>query len=185
MEDKQIVDLYWQRSENAITETDAKYGPLCFRISYNVLASREDAEESVSDTYFAAWKRLPPQRPEALAPFLGKIARNISISRWRSRTAQKRGGGEIALALEELGECVSGECDVEKRCMDRQTVEAFNRYLDKLPEEERNIFLRRYWCMDSVGDIARDLGCTQSRITSILFRTRKKLRGMLEKEGLL
>ena len=113
MDDQKIVDLYWQRSEKAIEETDSKYGGYCFSIAYNVLANKEDAEESVSDTYMAAWNELPPHRPSILAAFLGKITRNISISRWRSRSAYKRGGGEIVLALEELDECVADSQNVE------------------------------------------------------------------------
>lgn len=110
MDDTKIIELFWSRSEKAISETDAKYGKYCFSIAYNILANEQDAEESVSDTYWAAWNQIPPKRPQWLSVFLGKITRNISINRYKTRTAHKRGSGEIALALEELEECVSGSC---------------------------------------------------------------------------
>lgn len=185
MDDKQIVDLYWKRSESAISETAAKYGGYCYSIAYNVLSNTEDAEESVNDTYLAAWNRLPPHRPAVLSTFLGKITRYISISRWRSRAAYKRGGGEMVMALEELGECVADTLDVETSYAHKETVKAFNRFLDSLPETDRNIFLRRYWCLDSIADIARSFGFSQSKVASMLHRTRQKLRRNLEKEGLL
>ena len=185
MDDKQIVDLYWSRSESAISETASKYGGYCYSIAYNVLANNEDAEESVSDTYLAAWNRLPPHRPAILSTFLGKITRYISISRWRERSAYKRGGDEMTLALEELAECVADSQTVESAYAYKETVRAFNRFLDTLPETERNVFLRRYWCLDTVGDIARSFGFSQRKVSSMLHRTRQKLRKNLEKEGLL
>lgn len=185
MEDKQIVDLYWSRSETAISETAAKYGGYLNSIAYNVLADREDAEESVNDTYLAAWNRLPPHRPAMLSTFLGKIARYISISRWRQRSAYKRSGGEITLALEELGECVSDGLDVETVYARKETIAAVNRFLATLPETERNVFLRRYWCLDAVGEIAGNFGFTSGKVSTMLHRTRKKLYTVLEKEGLL
>lgn len=183
MEDQRIVDLYWARSEQAIAETDAKYGGYCYSIAYNVLANREDAEESVSDTYMAAWNALPPQRPSILATFLGKITRNLSISRWRARSANKRGGGELVIALDELGECVASSQETETKFMEQEAVAAFNGFLQELPKEERMIFLRRYWCLDSVSMIADSFGFSQSKVKSMLHRTRKKLRDRFEKEG--
>ena len=183
MDDKNIVDLFWQRSEKAIVETDSKYGGYCFSIAYNVLANNEDAEESVSDTYMAAWNKLPPHRPSILATFLGKITRNISISRWRSRSAYKRGGGEIVLALEELDNCVDGTQDIEANSDARELSACLNRFLDSLPKAERDIFLRRYWFFDPIAVIAESYGFTQSKVTSMLHRMRGKLRKQLEKEG--
>lgn len=183
MDDKNIVDLFWQRSEKAIVETDSKYGGYCFSIAYNVLANNEDAEESVSDTYMAAWNKLPPHRPSILATFLGKITRNISISRWRSRSAYKRGGGEIVLALEELDNCVDGTQDIEASSDARELSACLNRFLDSLPKAERDIFLRRYWFFDPIAAIAESYGFTQSKVTSMLHRIRGKLRQQLEKEG--
>ena len=185
MDDKNIVDLYWQRSEKAIVETDTKYGGYCFSIAFNVLANNEDAEESVSDTYMAAWNKLPPHRPAVLSTFLGKITRYISINRWKARNAYKRGGGEILLALEELDDCVDGKQNVEDTYEAHELVRTFNRFLDMLPKTERDIFLRRYWFFDSVADIAESFGFTQSKVTSMLHRIRGKLRKQLEKEGVL
>lgn len=179
MDDESIINLYWQRSEKAIAETHHKYGSCFFSIAYNVLANREDAEESVNDTYLAAWNKLPPHRPAALAAFLGKITRNISISRWRARRAEKRGAGEIELALEELDACIPGGEDLEDTVICRETLAALNRFLSTLPGEERNVFLRRYWCMDSVAEIAASFGFSESKVKSMLHRTRGKLRAEL------
>ena len=185
MDDKSIVQLYWERSEQAIAETDVKYGKYCYSIAYNALDNKEDAEESVSDTYMAAWNQLPPHRPSVLATFLGKITRYISINRWKARNTIKRGGGELLLALDELGQCVDSNQNVEGAYERREVIQAFNQFLDTLPETERDIFLRRYWLFDPVADIAESFGFTQSKVTSMLHRTREKLRKQLKKEGFL
>lgn len=185
MDDEKIVDLYWSRSESAISETAAKYGNYCYSIAYNILTNNEDAEESVSDTYLAAWEAMPPRRPSILATFLGKITRNLSIDRWRSRNRYKRGGGEIILALEELGDCAADCETVEKAYERKQLALVFNRFLEELPETERRIFLCRYWYMDSICDIANYFSFSNSKVTSMLHRTRGKLRAVLKKEGLL
>ena len=182
MDDRSIVALFWDRSETAIAETDKKYGPYCFSIAYNILTSREDAQECVSDTWLAAWKAIPPKKPAGLSTFLGKITRRLSIDRWRARNACKRGGGELTLALEELGEC-AGSDTPEKAVQRRELALRFNQFLSTLPETERSIFLCRYWYLDSVGQIADHFGFSQSKVTSMLHRTRKKLKDALEKEG--
>ena len=148
------------------------------------MANKEDSEESVSDTWLTAWNVIPPRRPSVLAAFLGKITRNISIDRWRVRTAQKRGGGEVAVALDELGECVSGGLSPEQAVERKELVTSFNRFLDTLSETERSVFLCRYWYQDTVPAIAVSFGFSKSKVTSMLHRTRKKLRVHLEKEGL-
>ena len=183
MEDARIIDLYWQRDESAISETAAKYGKYLHSISYGILRNEEDAEECVSDTYAGAWQAMPPHRPSVLSAFLGKITRRISISLWRKRSAEKRGGGETALALDELEECVSGEGNAESEAERRELREKLNAFLRALPPTERQVFLRRYWYMDPVADIAGRFACSESRIRSMLYRTRKKLRAMLEEEG--
>ncbi|MBR4742852.1 MAG: RNA polymerase sigma factor [Oscillospiraceae bacterium] len=183
MEDARIIDLYWQRDESAISETAAKYGKYLHSISYGILRNEEDAEECVSDTYAGAWQAMPPHRPSVLSAFLGKITRRISISLWRKRSAEKRGGGETALALDELEECVSGEGDAESEAELRELREKLNAFLRALSPTERQVFLRRYWYMDPVADIAGRFACSESRIRSMLYRTRKKLRAMLEEEG--
>lgn len=184
MEDSQIVNLYFARDEQAIQETDSKYGSYCYSIAYNILTSQEDAEESVSDTYMAAWKAMPPRRPAILATFLGKITRHLSIDKWRSYNRQKRGGGEIIVALEELEECAS-DGSVEKAFERKQFVVVLNQFLDSLPDTERQIFLCRYWYMDSVSTIAKYYGFSESKVTSMLYRTRGKFRTALERENLL
>ncbi len=185
MDDQSIVALFWERSEQAIAETDRKYGAYCYSIAYHALANSEDAEESVSDTYMAAWNQLPPHRPSILATFLGKITRRISINRWKAKNTAKRGGGQITLTLEELDDCVDGKQNIERAYESHELVWAFNRFLETLPETERDVFLRRYWFFDSIADIAEIFGFTQSKVTSMLYRTRGKLRKQLEKEGFL
>lgn len=185
MEDQAIIDLYFTRSENAISETAVKYGSYCYSIANNILANREDSEECVSDTWLTAWRTIPPKCPSALAVFLGKITRNGAISRWRESRAYKRGGGEITLALDELRECVADPDSVEEEFARKETARAVNSLLGSLNETERNVFLRRYWCVDTVAEIADSFGFTEGKVKSMLHRTRLKLRKSLEKEGLL
>lgn len=185
MEDQAIIDLYFLRSENAISETAVKYGGYCYSIANNILANKEDSEECVSDTWLTAWNVMPPRRPTVLPVFLGKITRNGAISRWRERHAAKRGGGEITLALEELRGCVADPDTMENAYEHKETVRAVNTLLGSLTETERNVFLRRYWCVDTMADIAVDFGFTEGKVKSMLHRTRIKLRKHLEREGLL
>jgi len=183
MEDKAIIDLYWERSENAISETAAKYGGYCFCIANNILSSKEDSEESVNDTWLAAWNTIPPKKPDILAAFLGKITRYISLDRWRKRTATKRGGGEVPLVLDELEECVAGRETVELQYLNQELSEVLNHFLMELPETERKIFMCRYWYMDSIADISIRFEFSESKVTSMLYRIRGKLKNVLEKEG--
>ena len=183
MDDELIVKLYWDRSEHAISETSQKYGAYCHSIAYGILQSREDAEESVNYTYMDAWNAMPPHRPSILATFLGKITRRISIDRWRSLNRIKRGGGEVTLALEELEQCIAGGQSPEREIEKKELVQAINRFLDKLPILERRVFLARYWYMESIQQIEARFRFSQSKVTSMLFRTRNKLRRLLEKEG--
>ncbi len=185
MNDNAIIELYWQRSEQAIQETDNKYGSYCYQIAYNILTNREDSQECVSDTYMAAWKAMPPRRPPLLATFLGKITRQLSIDYWRHRNAYKRGGGQIPLALDELSECVADQKTVESTFNKKELQKALNRFLEALPEMEQMIFLRRYWYFNSAKEIAEHYGFTESKVNSMLHRTRVKLRKTFEKEGLL
>lgn len=185
MQDEHIVELYWQRSESAIRETAAKYGDYCRYIAYNILFSREDAEESVNDTYLHAWQSMPPHKPSVLSVFLGKITRRISIDRWRRMHAEKRGGGVMTLVLEELENCAADSGDAETKIEQRETERVIREFLDTLPPVERRIFLRRYWYMDSIAAIALRFGFTESKTASMLFRIRGKLRHKLESEGYL
>lgn len=184
MEDQGIIQLFFDRSEQAIEETDKKYGGLCFSIAYNVLDNREDSEESVSDTYLAAWNTIPPRRPNFLNAFLAKMTRHISIDRWRKRSAKKRGGGEIILALEELEDCVDAQ-RVESEFAKKELTRVLNQFLLSLPETERNVFLCRYWYLDSIQTISQVSGFSQSKVTSMLYRLRGKLRKILTEEGYL
>ena len=183
MEDKTIIDLYWKRSENAIAETSKKYGGYCFSIANNILNSMEDSEESVNDTWLAAWNTMPPKRPDILAVFLGKITRYISLDRWRNRTAAKRGGGEVPLVLDELAECVAGRETVELQYLHKELAEVINQFLRTLPEHERKVFVCRYWYMDSIEDISKRFEFSESKVASMLYRIRGKLKDTLEKEG--
>ena len=183
MDDKSIVDLYFSRDQEAITQTDKKYGHYCYRIAYNILTNKEDAEESVSDTYVAAWRAIPPRRPSVLSTFLGKITRHIAIDRWRERNASKRGGGEVPLALEELQDCVAGMQNVEMDYERKEIIKAYVKFLDALPVTERRVFLCRYWYVDSVESIADKFGFSQSKVKTMLHRTRAKLRKQLAEEG--
>ena len=183
MDDKTIVELYFLRNEDAITLTEEKYGPYCYSIAYNILSNREDAQESVSDTYMAAWNSIPPRRPSVLSAFLGKLTRHISIDRWRQRTAAKRGGGEVAVALEELSECVAGLQNIELEYERKELMKAYTRYLKELPAAERRVFLSRYWYMESIEAIATKFGFSQSKVKMLLQRTRIKLRLRFEEEG--
>lgn len=184
MEDSKIVHLYFARSEQAILETDAKYGGYCYSIAYNVLTNREDSEECVSDTYWQAWNVIPPTRPRLLAAFLGKITRCIAIDRWRKFHAVKRGSGEFELALEELTDCAAPGDGVEEALLRKENAAALNRFLASLPRTEREILLCRYWYLDSVAQIAQKSGFSESKVTSMLHRTRGKLRAFLQEEEL-
>ena len=183
MEDCDIIELYWRRDQQAVSETAEKYGGFLRGIAWNILRNHGDAEECVNDTYFRAWNAIPPDRPTAFRAWLGRITRNLALTRYRKNTAGKRGGGQTALALEELSECVSGTACTEEELENRELAELINRFLERLPQRQRTIFMRRYWHMASIGDIARAYGMTESQVTSQLFRTRKKLRELLVKEG--
>ena len=164
MNDDQIIQLYFDRSEQAIKETDTKYGDYCYSIAFNILTNPEDAEESVSDTYLSAWNAMPPRRPPALAAFLGKITRNLSIDRWRKYRAFKRGEGQIELALEELRECVSGTESAEEAAIRKEILASLNRFLGTLKETERSVFLCRYWYLDSTEEIAEKSGFSATTV---------------------
>lgn len=183
MEDARIVDLYWARSETAIDETSAKYGKYCYAIAHNILANAEDADESVNDTYLAAWNSIPPQRPSVLSSFLGKITRRISIDKWRTRNAEKRGGGEIILALDELSDCVPSSRNVEQEVEAALLGKLIDNFVMSLPITERRVFICRYWYLDPIASICQQFGFSQSKVKVMLHRTRNSLRYYLEKEG--
>ena len=183
MDDGQIVALYWDRNEQAIKETDYKYRKYLFSIAFRMLRSTSISDECLNDTYLGAWNAMPPHRPSILSTFLGKITRRISIDRWRKLNADKRGGGELTLALDELEDCVSGTGSIENEMERRELEKLFNDFLNALPVTERRVFLCRYWYMDSIQSIAQQFGFSQSKVASMLHRTRAKLRAALAKEG--
>ncbi len=183
MEDRQIIKLYWDRAEEAIRETDVKYGRLCQYIAQNILANPEDSEECVNDTWLGLWNAIPPQRPSRFPAFVGRITRNLALKRFDYLTAAKR-SPEAGCSLEELGDCVSGRTGVEDELENRRIEEAIDAFLRSLDEEKRTLFIRRYWYFDSIENICRRTGHSQSKVKSILSRTRHKLRDYLEREGI-
>lgn len=184
MEDTQIVALYWQRSEDAITETDRKYGGTCRRVSWNILRNTEDSEECVNESYWKMWSLLPPARPAVFPAFLLRLVRNLSLDRYRKQTAEKRGGGQTALALDELSTCIPAPDSTETAVERQDLTDSLNRFLDALKPEPRRIFLQRYWYLSSIREIACDLGLSESKVKTTLLRTRAALRVHLEKEGI-
>jgi len=183
VEDSLIIELYWQRSADAIRETDSKYGAYCFAISDNILHSKEDSEECVNDTYLAAWNAIPPHKPAKLRMFLAKITRNLSFNRFNARSAQKRGGVETVLVLDELAECLAAETVVESEYETKELGQCIRMFVRTLPERDGNVFVRRYFFTESVAEIAARYGLTENNVMVILSRTRKKLKAHLIKEG--
>ena len=185
MDDLEIIELYFCRDEKALTETARKYGNYCYTVAFNVLNSIEDSKETVNDTYFELWNTIPPERPTVLSAFIGKITRRLAIGRWRKNTAVKRGGGEFEVTLDELSECISNNTNVEKIVEGKLVVSTINEFLKKLPDTERNVFICRYWYADSVKSVAKQFGFSESKVKSMLMRTRTKLKQKLAEEGLL
>ncbi len=183
MEDEQIIGLYWSRNEGAIRASEDKYGAYCRAIAMNILSSIPDAEESVNDTWLGAWNAIPPQRPAILSAFFGAITRRISLNRRRDARTQKRGGGQAELALDELSEIVPASSSVEEAIEEKELAGAVDAFLRTLPETERRVFLRRYWYLDSISDIARRFGFSESKTKSMLHRCRGKLLSHLRKGG--
>lgn len=183
MEDEAIVSLYWQRNESAIRETERKYDRYLTKIAMNILADREDSRESVNDTYLAAWNSMPPHRPGVLSTYLGKITRRISIDRFRYRNREKRRQSEYEISLSELGDCVSGGNTTEAAVNVKLLADAIGIWLRLQPEENRNLFLCRYYFLDSLQEVAKTCGITESKCKTVLFRMRKSLKEYLEKEG--
>ena len=184
MDDIQIIELYHERSETAISETAKKYGKYCYTIAYHILYNEQDSEECVSDTYLRTWEVIPPQYPNKFSAFLGKITRNLALNRYRYYVSQKRGRGQVTLALEELQECVPASDSIERVVEEKYLIEIMNRFLHDLHKEKRMIFLRRYWYLSSIQEIAADYGMSESKVKMTLFRVRNKLKQVLEKEGI-
>lgn len=182
MEDSRIIDLYWQRNEAAIKESNARYGTYCGVIADNILHSPEDTEECVNDTWLRAWNNIPPEKPGILSVFFGRITRNLAIDRYRKNKAKKYGGGQIALCLDELGECAGDDVRIEDRYVLK---ELLNTFLNDLPEKNRNIFLLRYWYLMPLSDVAKQYDMSEGAVKMVLSRIRIKLKDYLEKEGVV
>lgn len=184
MDDRQILNLYQERSEAAIKETAAKYGTYCHTIAYNILFNVEDTEECVNDTYLKAWESIPPQVPNKLSAFLGKITRNLALDKYRYYSREKRNNGQTAQALEELLECVPAMNNTEQEIEDKYLVEVLNRFLEGLSSEKRKIFMQRYWYLRSIQEIADEFAISESKVKMTLLRTRNQLKQVLMKEGI-
>ena len=183
MDDEKIIALYWARLEKAISETKRKYGRYCYAIAYRILRNPQDAEECESDTYLDVWNQIPPTRPTSFSTFLGIITRRISLDRFRKLHAEKRGGGETALALEELGECIPGGESVDDHLNGRELERTIRAFLDTLPQREQDIFLNRYFYGRSTAEIGARYAMTDGYVLRLLSRIRKKLKDYLKKEG--
>lgn len=183
MDDRDIIQLYWDRNDQAIGETSEKYGRYCKSIAKNILGNEQDAEECVNDTYLSAWNAMPTHWPEQLVTFLGKITRNLSFNKYKFNHAQKRGCGEIVLVLDELADCVSGVDNVQQEIDRKELVKALNAFVADLSEVKRNLFVRRYWYADPIAEIARAHGMRQGNVAKILERLRKQLRMYLTERG--
>lgn len=184
MNDRNIIELYFARNENAIAETSLKYGPYCLAVAHNILDDREDEEESLNDTWLTAWNIIPPQRPKIFSAFLAKITRNISLNMLKKRNAKKR-GGNLALVWDELAECIPSGENIEESFERSELIAFLEDFINTLPKAEHYAFLRRYWFGDTVLKIAEDLHITESKARSMLSKSRKKLFEKLSERGFL
>lgn len=185
MTDENIIKLYFDRNEKAISVTKDKYGKYLYTIAHNILHIKEDSEESVNETYLAAWNTIPPKKPNVLKTYLAKLTRNISLKCFRKSTAQKRGGSQTDVALDELGEILSPADSAEETIEHKELLQATHSFIEALDIEQRRIFLARYWYLYSITDISKKLGYSESKVKVTLKRTRDKLSEKLRKEGLI
>ncbi|MDR3270275.1 MAG: sigma-70 family RNA polymerase sigma factor [Peptococcaceae bacterium] len=182
MDDNTIIDLFWSRSETAIAETNKKYGAYCMTIAMNILQNREDSNECLNDTYHMTWSAIPPQRPVIFPAFLGRIARNVSLNKYKARHTKKRGGQEMDVLLSELEHCLPAPNNVEAEYETGQVAKTISNFLYAMNTHDRIIFVRRYWYADSIAALAQRYQMGESKVKSLLFRTRNKLRVYLERE---
>ena len=182
MEDREIIALYFARSEDAISETDKKYGKYCHYIAYRILNDNEDAREIVNDTYLKVWDTVPPKNPSPFKSYLGMISRQFSINAYIQKRRQKR-GGQIPLMLVELAECLPAESSPADETEALAIRDALNRFIRSLPEQTQKVFVRRYWYASSIDEIAKEYGMNKNSVGVTLMRTREKLREFLKKEG--
>ncbi len=185
MNDREIVQLYLDRNEDAIMHTKEQYGNYCFSVAYHILFNKEDAHECVNDAYLNTWNAIPPHQPKSLRTFIGKITRNLALNKFKHYHTLKRGKGQVDVVLHELEECVSSNHDVKELLNEKLLIEAINDFLGNLPDQKRQLFVRRYWYLDSIKEISRDYDIPKNTLTSILFRLRQDLKEYLLKENLL
>ena len=184
LDNSTIIDLFWKRSETAVAETELKYGNYCKSIAYNILGSHEDAEECANDAYIKAWSSIPPQKPVSLCAYLAKITRNLSLNKYKQRKALKRVPSEIELIFHELEDCIPAAGTPESESETDSIAEALGSFLKALADGNQIVFVRRYWYGDSIRSICERFGISESKVKSILYRCRGKLKKHLEKEGI-
>lgn len=182
MDDKTIIQHYWDRNECAISETDEKYGAFCCSIAENILENKEDAKECVNDTYLKTWNSLPPHWPKIFPAFIGRIVRNLAFNRYNSERTLKRGGGQISIALDELDECIPDKCS-DFVCDKSELSEVIDSFLDTLSKKNRQIFVLRYWYTENISYISRIMNMTENNVSVVLNRLRKKLHKYLSERG--
>ncbi|MCR5467601.1 MAG: sigma-70 family RNA polymerase sigma factor [Lachnospiraceae bacterium] len=183
LQDREIIDLYWDRDQTAIQHTDEKYGKYCHTVAWNILRQNEDCEECVNDTYLKAWNAMPPERPAVLKFFLTAIVRNLSLDLYRKNHREKRGAGEIALALDELAECIPSDANPEEEAIGSELGKLINIFLGSISERDRNVFVRRYYFLETASEIGEKYMLKEANVLMILSRTRKKLAEFLGREG--
>lgn len=182
MTDETIIEMFFSRSEDAIRNTSQKYGKYLMKIAMNILGQREESEECVNDTYMTAWNQIPPKRPQKLLPYLGRITRCLALNRYDYLTAQKR-NAQVTMQLSELEECLSGSDSVESEYEAGEIAAVISAFLREQKQDVRNIFIRRYWFSDNITEIANRFNMSESKVKTILFRTRNRLKKYLESEG--
>lgn len=183
LEDEKIIGLYWDRDQSAIAATDEKYGKYCYTVAWNILRMQEDCEECVNDTWLKAWDSMPPEKPNVLKYFLSAITRNLSLDVYKQKNRQKRGGGQMEVALEELSECLSSGETPEEKVLAEQLGASINTFLKAQKDRERNVFIRRYYFMETAKEIGDKYSLSESNVLMILSRMRKKLKSFLQEEG--
>ena len=183
MEDSKIIQLFFNRDEQAIVETQTKYDGYLRTVSGNILRNQEDVEECVSDTYLGAWNSIPPTRPNILRAFLAKITRNLSLKKVRTDSAEKRGGGEVSLSIEELRDCIADNKSIDENLELAELTGIIDEFLGDKNREERSLFVLRYWYFQSIKDISEKFGFTESKVKMTLKRTRDELKVFLESKG--
>lgn len=185
MKDEDIIELYQKRSEQAIVETERKYGAYCGTIAGRILQSGEDCKECLNDTWLKTWETIPPVIPKIFSAYIGKITRNLALNMYKKKYAGKRVSERMMVSMEELQDCVSDKDSVESKIEEKIVLEKLNAYLGQLPELERKIFVRRYFYMDTMREIADLYEMKESYVKTLLFRTRKKLKEHFQKEGIV